>query len=389
MLPTKLPTKDVIAQRKVPRMVSREGSKQAPSEGSDIAMDARSTGEQLHEAFRKSLEGGAKASSSTDPPARQGLRPASGHSTAAARDAAREPAPSASAAAAAAGGAPSASSTAAAPESYDAPEVPARKLRASDLASRQPSSAALQPLNEHDYDGLLSVRLALMRGGAAAADEAAEGAAAAATVTSLQLRRSVFFGASASRRRVSPPLSKALPQELLLGDLGPEEVCRVAEGWLFESLPPDCVVDLEVEPLRNDASKARFLRTLQDDGAQWSQVQVAWYVAGSQEGADGIIAEGIRCDHEHGSCGPCGHGGNVALTPAEAGGAGSAGVRRLFLVLALPERDVVQGQRGVRPPRTAVDNPKGPAQYCFADASRLHCACLLKFRWAPTEPPAC
>jgi len=101
-----------------------------------------------------------------------------------------------------------------------------------------------------------------------------------------------------------------------------------------------------------------------------------------------ITEEGICCDEARCACGRYGRGGYVALSAAKAnayadsGGAG--GKRHLFMVLALPDEDVVQGERGIRPIRTAADLPSHPTEFCFVDAARLHCLCLLTYNWVPT-----
>merc|ERR1711879_485457 len=54
------------------------------------------------------------------------------------------------------------------------------------------------------------------------------------------------------------------------------------------------------------------------------------------------------------------------------------------MVLALPEGDVVKGERSLRPARTAADLPSHPTEYCFVDSSRLLCVYLITFTWVPT-----
>jgi len=97
---------------------------------------------------------------------------------------------------------------------------------------------------------------------------------------------------------------------------------------------------------------------------------------------------GIRCDDGHCACGRYGRGGYVATSAAKANAYadsdGAGGWRHLFLVLALPEEDVVKGERGVRPPCTAADLPSHPTEYCFVDEDRLHCVCRMDYQWAPT-----
>jgi hypothetical protein len=54
------------------------------------------------------------------------------------------------------------------------------------------------------------------------------------------------------------------------------------------------------------------------------------------------------------------------------------------MVLAFPDEDVLKGERGVRPARTAADLPNHPTEYCFVDSSRLLCVYLITFTWVPT-----
>eukprot|EP00747_Dinoflagellata_sp_TGD_P190638 gnl/TRDRNA2_/TRDRNA2_52719_c0_seq1.p1 gnl/TRDRNA2_/TRDRNA2_52719_c0~~gnl/TRDRNA2_/TRDRNA2_52719_c0_seq1.p1 ORF type:complete len:510 (-),score=67.21 gnl/TRDRNA2_/TRDRNA2_52719_c0_seq1:776-2305(-) len=170
-----------------------------------------------------------------------------------------------------------------------------------------------------------------------------------------------------------------------------EEVRALAEGLLFESLPPENVADLRVTVLQGEQSRLRFLDTLASDGGHhaWPRVKTAWHLAGGRHAVSSILHNGIRCDEEHCACGRYGRGGYVALSAAKANAyadsCGEEGTRRhLFLVFALPEEEIVRGERGVRPPHTAADLPACPTEYCFVDSSRLHCACLLTYRWVPT-----
>lgn len=162
----------------------------------------------------------------------------------------------------------------------------------------------------------------------------------------------------------------------------------VVEDMFFESLPPENVSSLTVRPLRNQQSMDSFLRVLQADGGRWSRVRVTWHLAGGLEAAASIMRGGICCEEAHCSCGRYGKGGYVAVTAAKANayvGCEGDGLRHLFLVLSLPEEDVVQGERGTRPVRTAADLPNHPTEFCFVDGTRLHCAALLTYRWVPTE----
>jgi len=162
----------------------------------------------------------------------------------------------------------------------------------------------------------------------------------------------------------------------------------VVEDMFFESLPPENVSSLTVRPLRNQQSMDSFLRVLQADGGRWSRVRVTWHLAGGLEAAASIMRGGICCEEAHCSCGRYGKGGYVAVTAAKANayvGCEGDGLRHLFLVLSLPEEDVVQGERGTRPVRTAADLPNHPTEFCFVDGKRLHCAALLTYRWVPTE----
>merc|ERR1712187_522245 len=58
--------------------------------------------------------------------------------------------------------------------------------------------------------------------------------------------------------------------------------------------------------------------------------------------------------------------------------------RNLFLVLTLPDEQLVVGEKGTRPSRTAADLPSHPTELCFVDSNRLYCGCLLKYSWLPT-----
>merc|ERR1712151_710224 len=106
---------------------------------------------------------------------------------------------------------------------------------------------------------------------------------------------------------------------------------------------------------------------------------------------ESILADGIRCDEETCACGRYGKGGYVAVSAIKANAYADASyegnedpLRRMFLVLALPDRKIVQGVRGERPIRTAADLPSNPTEYCFVDAARLHCTCMISYRWIST-----
>lgn len=177
-------------------------------------------------------------------------------------------------------------------------------------------------------------------------------------------------------------------KSLLGGRMKLHEVQEVVTDLLMEDLPNDNVADLQVLPLENDRSKEQFLETLYSEGGRYSRIRVTWHLACSAQAASAITREGIRCDEEHCACGRYGRGGYVALSAAKANAyadsAREGGQRALFLVLALPDEDVVVGERGTRPLRTAADLPSCPTEYCFVDGARLHCLCLLRYSWIPT-----
>lgn len=162
-----------------------------------------------------------------------------------------------------------------------------------------------------------------------------------------------------------------------------KELQDVVEELLFESLPQENVAELTIRALRNGRSKDRFLQALRDDGARWSRVRPAWHLAGSVEAVASIAEDGICCDESHCGCGRYGRGGYVALTAAKANAYASDGLRQLFLVLVLPD-DAIQGERGTRPWCTAADLPSHPTEYCFVNPARLHCVCLVSYRWVST-----
>lgn len=180
----------------------------------------------------------------------------------------------------------------------------------------------------------------------------------------------------------------ALPlRRLFNNSLAPDELYSVVKALFFDSLPRENVSELDVQQIGKEWSKDRFLKAVWEDGVCWSRVRVAWHLC-SLQAMSAITEEGICCDEARCACGRYGRGGYVALSAAKAnayadsGGAG--GKRHLFMVLALPDEDVVQGERGIRPIRTAADLPSHPTEFCFVDAARLHCLCLLTYNWVPT-----
>lgn len=167
-----------------------------------------------------------------------------------------------------------------------------------------------------------------------------------------------------------------------------KKVQKKVEDLFFEELPRENVAELSVELLANEDQRLRFQQALHADGGSWSGVRVAWHLPGSAQAVSGIVADGISCEEKHCACGRYGRGGYVALSAAKANAyadsAGEGGLRHLFMVLALPDDDVVLGKRGTRPPRTAADSRSHPTEYCFVEAARLQCVCLLTYRWVPT-----
>eukprot|EP00927_Polykrikos_kofoidii_P071740 TRINITY_DN67970_c0_g1_i1.p1 TRINITY_DN67970_c0_g1~~TRINITY_DN67970_c0_g1_i1.p1 ORF type:complete len:825 (-),score=96.07 TRINITY_DN67970_c0_g1_i1:230-2704(-) len=205
------------------------------------------------------------------------------------------------------------------------------------------------------------------------------------------VRRYVTLGGSPRGSSPGPGFSRISAQSLktlLCGHTKPNEVREIVTELLMEDLPAHNISRLQVTPLENERSKESFLKTLSADGGRWSRVRVTWHLASSVQAALAISREGIRCEEEHCMCGRYGRGGYVACSAAKANAyadsSGEGGQRALFLVLALPDEDVVLGERGSRPPRTAADHPSHPTEYCFVDATRLFCACLLSYSWVPT-----
>jgi len=168
----------------------------------------------------------------------------------------------------------------------------------------------------------------------------------------------------------------------------PANARNVAEELLCHDLPSENVQALSITILQDQKSRNAFRTKLQDDGGKISRVRIAWHLAGGAAAAAAIETCGIRCDDGHCACGRYGRGGYVATSAAKANAYadsdGAGGWRHLFLVLALPEEDVVKGERGVRPLCTAADLPSHPTEYCFVDEDRLHCVCRMDYQWAPT-----
>mmetsp|Transcript_135052 Transcript_135052/g.269498 ORF Transcript_135052/g.269498 Transcript_135052/m.269498 type:complete len:799 (-) Transcript_135052:316-2712(-) len=168
----------------------------------------------------------------------------------------------------------------------------------------------------------------------------------------------------------------------------PANASATAEELLFHDLPSENVQALNITVLQDQNSRSAFLAKLQDDGGKISRVRIAWHLAGGAAAAAAIETRGIRCDDGHCACGRYGRGGYVATSAAKANAYadsdGAGGWRHLFLVMALPEEDVVRGERGFRPPCTAADLPSHPTEYCFVDEARLHCVCRMDYQWAPT-----
>uniref|UniRef100_A0A7S1B191 Uncharacterized protein n=1 Tax=Noctiluca scintillans TaxID=2966 RepID=A0A7S1B191_NOCSC len=195
-------------------------------------------------------------------------------------------------------------------------------------------------------------------------------------------RNAASPGRSARSSRTPVPRGHTLWQ-LFQASFSEQEVFSFVEELLLASLPRCNVAELVVKQLNCEHSTERFLRAV---GDHWCRVRVAWHLARSSEAARSIVAEGIRCDEAHCKVGRYGRGGYVALSAAKANAYADSSVdslRHLFLVLVLPE-GVVQGERGTRPSSTAADLPSHPTEYCFVDPSRLHCACLLTYRWVKT-----
>jgi len=228
-----------------------------------------------------------------------------------------------------------------------------------------------------------------------ASAEVAEGASPSALGTSSSSAAEPMPMCRSIPPRTPPQLRRACRAEvaqnlrsLLDGTLGDDEAQALAEELLFESLPRENVAELRVELVGAEWSRRRFVQALRADGGRWSRVRVTWHLPGSAQAISAITESGICCDEEHCACGRYGRGGYVALSAAKANAYadsdGEGGTRHLFLVLALPEEETVYGERGLRPSRTAADLPSHPTEYCFVDAARLHCACLLTYRWVAT-----
>jgi hypothetical protein len=187
----------------------------------------------------------------------------------------------------------------------------------------------------------------------------------------------------------SPRAAKALVQTLLeISSDSLAAVTKVAEDLLFESLPKENVHDVRVAPLQNEQSQQSFLNLLRAEGNRMGRIRITWHLAGSTAAAQAIEVDGIRCDEEHCHCGRYGRGGYVATSASKASAYADSdcagGQRCLFLVLALPEKEVIRGESGTRPSQTAADLPSHPTEYCFVDNDRLHCVCRVDYSWAPT-----
>jgi len=176
-------------------------------------------------------------------------------------------------------------------------------------------------------------------------------------------------------------------RDLLVGSLAMCHARDLCESIFFESMPRENVADLVVEQLSNVHSQQRFQEAVRNHGG-WQRVRAAWHFPGSEKAIESILRDGIACDEEHCACGRYGRGGYVALSAAKAhayaDSFGQGGLRHVFLVLALPDVELVAGEKDTRPQRTAADLPSHPTELCFVDPARLHCACLLKYTWLPT-----
>merc|ERR1712232_684749 len=176
-------------------------------------------------------------------------------------------------------------------------------------------------------------------------------------------------------------------RDLLVGSLAASHARDLCESIFFESMPRENVADLVVEQLSNVKSQQRFQEAVRNHGG-WQRVRAAWHFPGSEKAIESILCDGIACDEEHCACGRYGRGGYVALSAAKAHAYadrfGQGGPRHVFLVLALPDVELIVGEKDTRPQRTAADLPSHPTELCFVDPDRPHCACLLKYTWLPT-----
>lgn len=213
--------------------------------------------------------------------------------------------------------------------------------------------------------------------------------------TSPHSRTSVSFGGTqvvtSSPRSTNQSQQKAhceTIQKLLEQKNASFWVPLLAEELLYESLPRDNISKLKITFIQNEESQKRFLSVLRAEGGMLSRVRPVWHLTGRAEAADAIEAQGISCAEENCMCGRYGDGGYVATSAAKANAyvdaEGTSKRRHLFLVLALPEKDLICGERGKRATRTAADNPKHPTEYCFVDQTRLHCVCRLDYSWIAT-----
>lgn len=177
-------------------------------------------------------------------------------------------------------------------------------------------------------------------------------------------------------------------QALLHPEAHPEESRHIAEELLFRSLPRKNVGGLTTTTLHNAESRDRFLERLRKDGGDATRVRFCWHLTSDSVAAASIEAEGIRCDSGRCACGRYGLGGYVATCATKANAYADAESedlqRHLFLVVALPGEEVVRGERGHRPRRTAADLPSYPTEFCFVDGARLHCAFRFDYIWEST-----
>lgn len=198
---------------------------------------------------------------------------------------------------------------------------------------------------------------------------------------------------SPSRKRVAAEGRRTLRnciRHLLFDPVIDEQAMNnCLETLLFDSLPLDNVDNLRPMFLGDDASRRRFQDMLHQDGdTHLSRVRFAWHLAGSAAAAKAIETEGISCHEGHCACGRYGRGGYVATSAAKAhayaDSEGQGGERHIFLALILPEEDVLRGERGIRPARTAADLPSCPTEFCFVDQARIHCVFRVDYTWVPT-----
>lgn len=194
------------------------------------------------------------------------------------------------------------------------------------------------------------------------------------------------------RRRSPSECSKKVMRQYLKILLEPtadlQAATALVEELLFESLPAENVQGLRQHFLSDGPSKERFVDALQREGGDSGRVKLAWHLAGSATAAKAIETEGIRCDDGHCACGRYGRGGYLATSASKANAyadsACNGGERHVFFALVLPEEELLRGERGTRPVRTASDLPSHPTEYCFVDQARVHCVCRLDYSWVST-----